>query len=53
MDSFGIYTNPWILGMVVVLPVIIIGLAKSWKKFKVKRSEKEAATPSSGSGAGS
>jgi hypothetical protein len=43
MDSISIFKDPWILGMVLLMPVIIIGLAKSWKKFKDKRAEKDAA----------
>jgi hypothetical protein len=43
MDNFAIYKDPWILGMVLLLPVIIIGIAKTWKKFKDKRTEKDAA----------
>jgi hypothetical protein len=42
MDNLTIFKDPWILGMVLVTPLIIIGLAKSWKKFKDKRAEKEA-----------
>jgi len=37
MDA--LYGNPWILGSILLMPVLIIGLAKSWKRFKDKRAE--------------
>lgn len=40
--DFSVLKDPWIAGMVVVATVAIVGLAKSWKKFKDKRAEKEA-----------
>ncbi len=46
----SLFKDPMILGLVLVTPVVIILLAKSWKKFKDKRAEKEAA---GSSGAGS
>jgi hypothetical protein len=46
MDSFAIFKDPWILGMVLLMPLLIIGLAKSWKKLKDKKAEKEGAAPS-------
>jgi hypothetical protein len=43
MDSLSIFKDPWIAGLVLILPVVIIGLAKSWKKFKEKREGTPAA----------
>ena len=43
MDSLAIFKDPWIAGLVLILPVVIIGLAKSWKKFKDKREGSTAA----------
>ena len=47
--DFSCLKDPWIAGMVVVATVAIVGLAKSWKKFRDKRAEKEAGTASSSS----
>jgi len=41
MDA--LYANPWVLGSILIMPVIIIGLAKSWKRLKDKKAEN--ATP--------
>lgn len=43
----SVFKDPWIVGLVVVAAVAIVGLAKSWKKLKDKREEKEQTTPSS------
>jgi len=39
-----LYTSPWIVGCILVIPVVIIGLAKSWKRLKDKKAEKAAGT---------
>jgi hypothetical protein len=43
MDA--LYANPWVLGSILIMPVLIIGLAKAWKRFKDKRAEAQAQTP--------
>jgi len=45
MDA--LYANPWVLGGILIMPVLIIGLAKSWKRFKDKRAESIAAAAQS------
>ncbi len=35
--------NPWYLGMILVAPAIILGLAKSLKRFNDKVAEKQPA----------
>jgi len=37
-----LYTNPWILGSILLMPVAIIGLAKAWKRLKDKKAEASA-----------
>lgn len=37
----SLFKDPMILGLVLVTPVVIILLAKSWKRFKDKRAEKK------------
>jgi hypothetical protein len=41
MDA--LYANPWVLGSILIMPVLIIGLAKSWKRLKDKKAEAAAA----------
>jgi hypothetical protein len=42
MDA--LYANPWVLGGILIMPILIIGLAKSWKRFKDKRAEATSAS---------
>ena len=45
MDSLPILLkDPMIWGSILIMPVVIIALAVSWKKFKEKRAEKKATT---------
>jgi hypothetical protein len=46
--DFSIFKDPWVWSGVLILPLVIIGLAKSWARFKVKRAEKIAAAPGGG-----
>jgi hypothetical protein len=41
MDA--LYANPWVLGGILIMPILIIGLAKSWKRLKDKKAEAAAA----------
>jgi len=42
MDA--LYANPWVLGGILIMPVLIIGLAKAWKRLKDKKAEAAATT---------
>lgn len=37
-----VFQNPWVLVPVLIMPVVIIALAKSWKNLKDKKAEKAA-----------
>jgi len=39
--DLSFFKDPWILGGVLLIPVVVIGLAKSWQVFKAKCQEKE------------
>jgi hypothetical protein len=41
MIDFSVLKDPWILGGVLLIPVLVIGLAKSWKVFQAKYAEKK------------
>ena len=41
--DFSIFRDPWVYVSVLLMPFAIIGLAKSWAQFKVKRAERDAA----------
>ncbi|HEY9777644.1 MAG TPA: hypothetical protein V6C81_28025 [Planktothrix sp.] len=41
--DFSIFRDPWVYVSVLLMPLAIIGLAKSWKTFKDKRAERDAA----------
>ncbi|HEY9716342.1 MAG TPA: hypothetical protein V6C69_02650 [Trichormus sp.] len=41
MIDFSVFKDPWILGGIVLIPVLVIGVAKSWQAFKVKYAEKK------------
>lgn len=43
-----VFNSPIVVVCVLLMPIIVIGLAKSWKRFKTKRAE-GASTGSSGS----
>jgi len=45
--DFSLYKDPWIIGGVLLIPVLVIGIAKSWKMLKTKRAEKEGKPASS------
>ncbi len=34
-----VFQNPWVLVPVLIMPVVIIALAKSWKSLKDKKAE--------------
>lgn len=38
------FNDPWVVGYMLVMPVVIIGLAKMWKRVKDKRAQAAAAT---------
>jgi len=38
-----VFTDPLVLVCVLAMPLVIIGLAKAWKKLKDKKSEQAAA----------
>lgn len=37
------FNDPYVVGYMLVMPIVIIALAKMWKRFKDKRAEKLAA----------
>lgn len=39
--DFSLFSDPIVLGCVLVMPVVIIALAKTWKRFKDQRAAKE------------
>lgn len=42
------FNNPWHIAIVLMIPVVIIGLAKAWMRFKDKYAEKVGKTVSTG-----
>lgn len=40
--DLSLFQNPWVLVPVLIMPVVIIALAKSWKNIKDKAASKEA-----------
>ncbi|HEY9786619.1 MAG TPA: hypothetical protein V6D17_14555 [Candidatus Obscuribacterales bacterium] len=38
-----VFTDPWVLVCVLAMPIVIIGLAKAWKKVKVQTAAKKEA----------
>jgi hypothetical protein len=42
-----LFTSPWILGSILLMPVAIIGLAKAWKRFRDKRAAQESSSNAS------
>lgn len=45
-----IFQDPLVLVCVLAMPLVIIGLAKAWKRLKDKKAEAAAAASSSGGG---
>lgn len=38
-----VFQNPWVLVPVLIMPVVIIALAKSWKNYKDKVAQSKQA----------
>lgn len=43
-----IFRDPWLVACILAMPLVIIGLAKSWKRFRDKYAEKHSQTPKEG-----
>ena len=42
MDIHELYSNPWCLGGILVIPLLVMGMARMWKRVKDMKAAKAA-----------